>query len=63
MKNVFVVLMNVLFLAVVAADVVAVKFECASSPVVQKSCYQERQAQYRPVVQTAELMNVNSYKL
>lgn len=35
MKNLFIVLMNVLFLAVVAADVVAVKYECNTAPVVQ----------------------------
>ncbi len=50
MKNLFVVLMNVLFLLVVAADVVAVKYECNTEPVVQKSCYQERQTQYNAPV-------------
>lgn len=38
--------MNVLFLLVVAADVVAVKYDCDTTPVVQKSCYQEKQAHY-----------------
>lgn len=38
--------MNILFLLVVAADVVAVKYDCDTTPVVQKSCYQEKQAHY-----------------
>lgn len=63
MKNLFVVLMNVLFLLVVAADVVAVKYDCSVEPTVQKSSYQQRQAQYHPVVQTADLMIVNAYNL
>lgn len=48
--------MNVLFLLVVAADVVAVKYECNAEPVVQKSCYQERQAQYHA---PADMLTLN----
>ena len=44
MKNALIIFMNVLFILVVAADVVAVKFECNTAPQVQTSCYQELQA-------------------
>ncbi len=52
--------MNVLFLLVVAADVVAVKYDCDTTPVVQKSCYQERQAQtqYHNIAQTTYNYNI-----
>lgn len=63
MKNLLVVLMNVLFLLVVAADVVAVKYDCDVTPVVQKSAYAEKQAQYHPVAQTADLMVNSTYSL
>ena len=59
MKNLFIVLMNVLFLAVVAADVVAVKYECNTAPVVQKSCYQERQAHFQAPVDMISLNALN----
>ncbi len=55
MKNLFVVLMNVLFLLVVAADVVSVKYECNAAPTVQKSCYQERQAHFQAPVDMISL--------
>lgn len=60
MKNLFIILMNVLFLLVVAADVVAVKYDCDTAPVVQKSCYQERQAQtqYNNIAQTTYNYNI-----
>lgn len=60
MKNLFIVFMNVLFLLVVAADVVAVKYDCDTAPVVQKSCYQERQAQtqYSNIAQTTYNYNM-----
>ena len=63
MKNVFVVLMNILFLLVVAADVVAVKYDCDATPVVKTSAYAERQAQYHPVSQTADMMATVTYSL
>ena len=63
MKNAFIVLMNLLFIAAVAADVVAVKFECDTTVAVQKSCYQERQAQYHPVVNTADMAQLSSISL
>jgi len=57
MKNAFIVFMNILFIAVVAADITAAKYGCDATPVVvQNSCYQERQAQYHPVVNTADMM-------
>ena len=43
MKNLLVVMMNVLFVLVVAADVVAVNFGCDATPTVQSNCYIQHQ--------------------
>ena len=43
MKKLFVVLMNLLFVLVVAADVVAVNIGCEATPTVQSNCYIQHQ--------------------
>ena len=56
--------MNILFIMVVAADVVSVKFNCETNlPKVTKSAYQELQAQTEAPLQTANMYILNSYKL
>ena len=61
MKNTIIVFMNILFIMVVAADIVSVKFNCDTKlPKVTKSAYQEIQAQ---TLQTADISNSYSYKL
>ena len=63
MKNLFIIFMNLLFVLAVAADVIAVKYNCATEPAVQKSCYQAQQEKMSPVSQTADLLVNLEYKL
>lgn len=64
MKNSFIILMNLLFIMVIAADVVSVKYGCDSKlPKVTKSSYQELQAQIEEPLQTADMNILNNYKL
>ena len=64
MKNTFIIFMNILFIMVVAADVVSVKYGYDSKlPKVTKSSYHELQAQVEQPLQTADMYILNSYKL
>ena len=64
MKNTFIIFMNILFIMVVAADVVSVKFNCETNlPNVTKSAYQELQAQTEAPLQTADMYILNNKNL
>lgn len=64
MKNSFIILMNILFVMVVAADVISVKFDCETNvPIVTKSTYQQIQAQLDTDVKTADLGIAKALKL
>lgn len=59
MKNYFIFLMNFLFIMVVIADVISVKYNCETSvPMVTKSTYQEMQAQIDTPVKTADIYTI-----
>ena len=64
MKNVIIIFMNILFVMVVSADIISVKYECETNiPKVTKSAYQEIQAQIDSPLKTADMSQSYGYKL